>query len=91
MALPISPESKFFVPLSLEFNRDYPKAVIETVEEPTPPNTTLVQLKVLAPDSFAKKYPRVARIFFFEWVGPARELTQKEYEQILEQARSRNA
>lgn len=93
MASQISAESKFYTPLPLgnDLNRSYPPVVIETVEELTEPSTTLVHLKVLAPDSFAKKWPQVDRLVFVECAGPPRELNEDEHLRLLNSLKSRTA
>ncbi len=91
MSLHVDSIPKFFVPLPLgnEWNRLHPAAVIEAVEELPGQNSTLVHLKVLAPDSFAKQYPRVARLVFTECAGPARELDEDEYMHLLDPLKSK--
>ena len=90
MSLSIS-KTKFYVPLPLgnDWNRPYPPFVIETVAVLTKPNTTLVHLKVLAPDSFAKKWPLVCRLVFVECEGPARKLGEDEYLRLLNSLKSK--
>lgn len=91
MGFPVVNTPKFFIPLPLgnDWNRLHPAAVIEAVEELPGRNSALVHLKVLAPDSFAKKYPRVARLVFTECAGPARELDEDEYMHLLDPLKSK--
>lgn len=80
MSSPVSSSSKFFIQLPQDeyWNTGYPAAVIEAEEQPAD-KWGYVSLKVLAPASFANKWPTVSRDSFKECSGPAREFDVKSY------------
>lgn len=88
MSSPVSSTSKFFIepPGDEYWNTGYGKGIIEAEEQPVN-EWGSVSLKVLAPASFASKWPSVSKRFFIECSGPVRTFDYKGYVHFIHSIR----
>jgi hypothetical protein len=85
MSSPIG--SKFFIePPDEYWNTGHPKQIIEAEEQPAD-KWGGVSLKVLAPESFASKWPSVSKQLFIECSGPVRTFDYRGYVQFIHSIR----
>jgi hypothetical protein len=83
----MNPLNKFYihVPQDQHWDTGYPKTVFQGVEEPMIPQMPWYKIRVcvIAPTSFANKYPNFYRFALLECAGPARKLTLEEYVELV--------
>jgi len=88
MANPVGSSSKFFIepPCDEYWNTGHPNQIIEVEEQPAT-EWGGVSLKVLAPESFASKWPSVSKRLFIECSGPVRTFDYKGYVHFIHSIR----